>query len=158
MLHPPVEAALVELGIDYEVLACDPNLADTAAFCDSYGVSPQDSANTILVASKKPDGLVAACVVLATTRLDVNHRTRQVPAVKKVSFAPAEATTDLTGMMIGGVTPFGLPATMRVLVDSLVFSRPRIVLGGGNRSSKISIVPAALQALPTVEIVEALAT
>lgn len=136
---------------------CDPSLADTAAFCAHYGVDPADSANTIVVISKKPAGVAAACVALATTRLDVNHRVREVLEVRKLSFAGAEETVDLTGMMIGGVTPFGLPADLPVLVDAAVMSRPALVLGGGNRSSKLRIVPDALLSIPTARVVSGLA-
>jgi prolyl-tRNA editing enzyme YbaK/EbsC (Cys-tRNA(Pro) deacylase) len=143
---------------DYEVMACDPSLADTAAFCEAYGIDQADSANTILVASRRPAGINAACVVLATHRLDVNRSVRSQLGVKKLSFASAEVTMDLTDMEIGGVTPFGLPDSMRVLVDAAVFERSTIVLGGGNRSSKLRIAPVGLASLPAVEVVEGLAS
>ncbi len=141
----------------YEVMACDPSLADTAAFCEAYGVDPADSANTILVASKRPAGVNAACVVLATHRLDVNRAVRDQLEVKKLSFASAELTEELTTMEIGGVTPFGLPDSMRVLVDSAVMERASIVLGGGNRTSKLRLPADRLRDLPTVEVVVGLA-
>lgn len=156
-LHPATAAHLEALRIDHRVMECDPELADTAAFCEAYGVDPEDSANTILVASKRPPGLVASCVALATTRLDVNRRVRDLLGAKKVSFAPAELTVELTGMMVGGVTPFGLPAGMAVFVDSAVMARPKVIIGGGNRSSKLEIAPAALLEIPTAEVVEELA-
>lgn len=142
---------------DFEVMACDPDLADTAAFCEAYGVDPADSANTILVASKRPAGVHAACIVLATHRLDVNRAVRSQLEVKKLSFASAELTVDLTGMEIGGVTPFGLPPSMRVLVDSAVMQRTEIVIGGGNRSSKLRLAPEGLTRLASVEVIEGLA-
>lgn len=142
---------------DFEVMACDPDLADTAAFCEAYGVDPADSANTILVASKRPAGVHAACIVLATHRLDVNRAVRSQLEVKKLSFASAELTVDLTGMEIGGVTPFGLPPSMRVLVDSAVMQRTEIVIGGGNRSSKLRLAPEGLKRLASVEVIEGLA-
>jgi prolyl-tRNA editing enzyme YbaK/EbsC (Cys-tRNA(Pro) deacylase) len=154
---PRVIAALDAVGIPYEVLPCDPDLADTAAFCAHYGYSLDESANTILVASKRPLGRVAACVVLASTRLDVNRRVRELLEVKKVSFAPAELTTELTGMLIGGVAPFGLPQDMPVLVDAAVMDRPQVILGAGTRSAKIRTAPAALNAIPTAQVVEGLA-
>src|SRR5665811_542840 len=107
MLHPSTLHSLTALDVPHEVLKCDPTLADTAAFCDAYGVDLADSANAILVASKKPPGVVAACIVLATHRLDVNHAVRDALSVKKLSFASADLTVELTGMEIGGVTPFG---------------------------------------------------
>lgn len=152
-----VDDALSALGVDYRVMECDPALADTAAFCEAYGVDPADSANTILVASRRPEGKIAACIALATTRLDVNHTVRRLMEVRKLSFASAEQTLEASGMMIGGVTPFGLPPEMPVYVDAAVMERPEIVLGGGNRSSKLRLVPAALLSLPSVTVVEGLA-
>lgn len=157
MLADMVVESLSRFGATYEVMDCDPALADTAAFCEAYGVDPSDSANTILVSSKRPAGLVAACVVLATHRLDVNHAVRSAMAVKKLSFASAELTLEITDMEIGGVTPFGLPSTIAVLVDSGVMNRETIVLGGGNRSSKLRIRPRELETLPSVRVIENLA-
>lgn len=157
-LQPEVAHAVESLGVEVAVMECDPELADTAAFCRAYGVDPADSANTILVASRRPAGIIAACVALATTRLDVNRRVRDVLGVKKLSFASQELTTEASGMTIGGVTPFGLPPEMRILVDAAVMDRTEIVLGGGNRSSKIRTAPAALLAIPGVEVIEHLAT
>lgn len=157
MLHPSTYHSLATLGVDHEVLDCDPTLADTAAFCEAYGIDPADSANAILVASRRPTGVIATCVALATHRLDVNHTVRRTLEVKKLSFAPAELTEELTGMEIGGVTPFGLPPTMPILVDSDVMARSWIVLGGGNRSSKLRMQPAGLTELATVSVIEGLA-
>lgn len=158
MLEDVVKESLARHGVsEYEAMPCDPALADTAAFCEAYGVDPADSANTILVASKRPAGVNAACVVLATHRLDVNRAVREQLEVKKLSFASADLTVELTSMQIGGVTPFGLPPSMRVLVDSAVLQRASIVLGGGNRSSKLRIDPARLLELPAVEVIEGLA-
>jgi prolyl-tRNA editing enzyme YbaK/EbsC (Cys-tRNA(Pro) deacylase) len=158
VLEPIVTESLARHGVtEYEIMACDPSLADTAAFCEAYGVDPADSANTILVASKRPAGISAACVVLATHRLDVNRAVRDRLDVKKLSFASADLTVELTTMQIGGVTPFGLPASMRILIDSNVLDRTSVVLGGGNRSSKLRLEPAQLLALPAAEVVEGLA-
>lgn len=156
-LHESTAATLQALGVVYEVMDCDPDLADTAAFCEAYGVGPEDSANTILVSSKKPAGREAACIVLATTRLDVNRRVRQLLEVRKLSFASAERTLEVTGMMIGGVTPFGLPETLPIWVDSAVMERPSVVLGGGTRSAKLRMAPTELSRLPNVEVVDGLA-
>lgn len=156
-LHPLVARHLEELGVEHEVMPCDPDLADTAAFCEAYGIDPSDSANTILVSSKRPPGMVVACVALATTRLDVNHRVREIMGSKKLSFASEDTTVEVTGMLLGGVTPFGLAPDLRVLVDAAVMARPEIVLGGGNRSSKLRVKPAVLTSLPSVEVVEGLA-
>ena len=94
----------------YELFACDPALADTAAFCAAYGFDPEDSANTIVVIGKSDPPRYAACVTLAPYRLDVNRAVRDRLGTRKASFAPAEDTAALTGMQMGGVTVFGLPA------------------------------------------------
>jgi prolyl-tRNA editing enzyme YbaK/EbsC (Cys-tRNA(Pro) deacylase) len=148
---------LDRLGVDYEIVPCDPELADTAAFCAAYGYRMEDSANTIIVAGKADPPVHAACVVLATTRLDVNRTVRNRLGVRKASFASAEATERLTGMTIGGVTVFGLPPGLPLWVDRRVMERERIVLGGGNRSCKVVAAPAILLALPGVQVVDGLA-
>ncbi|MGH3668197.1 MAG: YbaK/EbsC family protein, partial [Acidimicrobiia bacterium] len=106
------------LGVAFEEMECDPDLADTARFCEAYGVPLERSANTILVASRRPEGHFAACLVLATTKLDVNGLVRQRLGVKKVSFADTEQARELTGMEIGGVTIFGLPDHLPVWIDA----------------------------------------
>jgi prolyl-tRNA editing enzyme YbaK/EbsC (Cys-tRNA(Pro) deacylase) len=152
-----LRASLDRLGVEYEIFPCDPALADTAAFCEAYGFAPEDSANTILVIGKSNPPKYVACLVLATTRLDVNRAVKQKLGAR-ASFAPSEATRELTGMEIGGVTVFGLPAEMPIWVDSRVMERERIVLGGGSRSCKVLASPEILRALPGVEVVEVLAT
>jgi prolyl-tRNA editing enzyme YbaK/EbsC (Cys-tRNA(Pro) deacylase) len=152
-----VHAQLDALGVDYEVMPCNPDLADTAQFCAAYGVDPADSANTIVVVGKSDPPCHAACVVLATTRLDVNRTVRHRLGTKKASFASGDATEALTGMLIGGVTAFGLPEGLPVWVDAAVMTRERIVLGGGSRSSKIRCAPSALLEVPGCEVVEGLA-
>ena len=152
-----VRAVLDGLGVDYRVIACDPAFADTAAFCERYGYSPDVSANTILVASKKEPKRYAACVVLATRKLDVNGTVRQLLGAGKTSFASAEETMSVTGMMLGGVTPFGLPAGVPLYVDEGVMGKEEVILGGGSRSWKIAIAPRALLRLPSASVVPALA-
>ncbi len=157
LLHPAVQVALDRLGVVHQVMACDPALADTAAFVEAYGVPLDRSANTILVASKGAEPTYVACVLLATTSLDVNNVVRREMGVRKASFARAEPTMQVTGMEIGGVTPFGLPDDLPVLVDARVIEPDWIILGGGNRSSKLRVAPSALRALPSVRVVEGLA-
>jgi prolyl-tRNA editing enzyme YbaK/EbsC (Cys-tRNA(Pro) deacylase) len=152
-----LEAALEPLGVPYELFPCDPALADTAAFCAAYGFEMADSANTIVVAGKADPPRYAACVVLATHRLDVNRAVRGRLGTRKASFAGAEETRALTGHEIGGVTVFGLPEELPVLVDAAVIERARIVLGGGTRSWKVLAPPQILLALPSVEVVVGLA-
>ena len=153
---PSVIAALESASIRYEEMDCDPELADTAQFCAAYGVPLDRSANTIVVASRKPEGHVAACLVLATDRLDVNGAVRQRLAVRKVSFADAEQTKLLTGMEIGGVTVFGLPDDLPIWVDSKVLTPEWVVIGAGSRSAKIKLDPRQLRGLNGVEVVEGL--
>ena len=156
--HEAVRRALVERGVAYETVACDPSLADTAAFCEAYGFDPADSANCIVIASRRPAGRFLATLVLATTRLDVNGLCCRLMDVRKASFAPGAQTAELTGMDIGGVTPFGLPDDLLpVRVDSAVLSRAHVVVGGGDRSVKLLVDPAVFATLPGFEIVDGLA-
>jgi prolyl-tRNA editing enzyme YbaK/EbsC (Cys-tRNA(Pro) deacylase) len=157
-LHPAVRRALEEASVPFDVMACDPDLADTAAFVEAYGIPLDRSANTILVASKGAEPTYVACVLLATTSLDVNTVVRREMGVRKASFARAEPTVELTGMEIGGVTPFGLPATLPILVDARVLDPDWIILGGGNRSSKLRVAPSVLHALGSLRVVPGLAT
>jgi prolyl-tRNA editing enzyme YbaK/EbsC (Cys-tRNA(Pro) deacylase) len=150
--------ALAALGCHHEVLECDPRFADTAAFCECYGIAPEDSANAIVVVGKAEPRRYVCCVVLATTRLDVNGAVRRRLGVKKASFASAEETRSLTGMLIGGVTPVALPADVPVWVDARVMERDRVVIGGGSRSMKVLLPPACFEALPNCEVVAGLAT
>jgi prolyl-tRNA editing enzyme YbaK/EbsC (Cys-tRNA(Pro) deacylase) len=137
-----VEAA----GEPYERIAIDPALADTAEFCAAYGYPPETSANCILVASKDEPPAVAACLALATTRLDVNKRVRKLLGVRKLSFAPADLTRELTGMEIGGVTPFGLPHHVeRRWADARIAGLEAVIVGGGSRALKLSVTPTALE-------------
>ena len=151
-----LEAALAGHG-EYELFACDPALADTAAFCAAYGFDPADSANTIVVIGKSDPPVYAACVVLATHRLDVNRVVKERLGTRKASFASPDETRELTGMAIGGVTAFGLPAGLPLWVDAAVMDRERIVLGGGSRSWKVIATPDILRTLPNVEVVDGLA-
>jgi prolyl-tRNA editing enzyme YbaK/EbsC (Cys-tRNA(Pro) deacylase) len=150
-----LEAALADRG-EHELFPCDPALADTAAFCAAYGFAPEDSANTIVVVGKGNPPVYAACVVLATHRLDVN-RTVKGRFGRKSSFAAPEETKALTGHEIGGVTVFGLPGDLPIWIDAAVMERERIVLGGGSRSWKVIAPSSILLTLPNAEVVEGLA-
>ncbi len=152
-----VTAAMDSAGIAYETMDIDPDLADTAAFCEAYGIPLENSANAILVASRKPEGHNAVCLVLAHTRLDVNGVVRKKLGVRKVSFAPAELTVDLTGQEIGGVTVFGLPDELPVWVDAGVLDRDWVIVGAGSRSAKIKLDPSQFRDLQGFDIVEGLA-
>jgi len=150
-----LEAALAGRG-PYELMPCDPAFADTAAFCARYGWEPADSANTIIVVGKGAEPVYAACVVLATHRLDVNRVVR-ARLGRKSSFASADETRALTGHELGGVTVFGLPEHLPVWVDAAVMGRERIVLGGGSRSWKVIAAPSILRTITGVEVVDGLA-
>ena len=152
-----LELALAGRG-EHELFPCDPALADTAAFCSAYGFALEDSANTIVVVGKSSPPVFAACVVLASHRLDVNRSVRGRLGTRKASFATADETRALTGQEIGGVTAFGLPEGLPVLVDAAVMARDRIVLGGGTRSWKVLAPPSILLTIAGVEIVEGLAS
>ena len=153
-----VRAVLDNLGVAHEVMTIDPDFADTAAFCARYGIPLEQSANTIIVASKKEPKQYCACLVLATTRLDVNHAVRKLMNTSKLSFASGDETKALTGMMIGGVTVFALPAALPIYVDERVMACPWIIVGGGGRSTKLKLAPDALRRLPNVTIVPGLAS
>ena len=153
-----VTASLDALGVPYEVMTIDPDFADTAKFCERYGIPLENSANTIIVASKKEPRQYCACVVKATTRLDVNHAVRKLMNVSRVSFATAEETQALTGMMIGGVTIFALPPDLAVYADERLMALDWIILGGGSRSTKIKTAPEVFRRLRSTTVVPALAS
>lgn len=156
-VDPLVAEDLSTRGVPFEELACDPALADTAQFCEAYGVPLKRSANAIVVASRKPEGHNAVCLVLANTKLDVNGLVRKRLGVRKVSFAPAELTKQLTGQEIGGVTVFGIPDTLPIWVDSRVLGHDWVVIGAGSRTAKIKLDPAVFAAEPRFDVVEDLA-
>ena len=151
-----VAAALKTIGVPYEVIACDPDSADTADFCERYGYRLEDCGNTIAVASKRGDKKYCVCVVRGSDRLDVNRTVRKLMGVSRASFASAEEVIELTGMMIGGVTPFALPEELPVYVDRKVMELERAILGSGSRSSKIWVSPEVLARLTNAEVVDGL--
>jgi prolyl-tRNA editing enzyme YbaK/EbsC (Cys-tRNA(Pro) deacylase) len=153
----PVLAQLDALGARYEIVPCDPDLADTAAFCEAYGYAAEDSANAIVVVGKGDPPTYAMCLVLANDRLDVNKVVRKRLGTRKASFASAEATVDLTGMQIGGVTPFGVSMDLPLWIDARVLERDQLIIGGGSRDRKLLVPPATLLAHPEAEVVEGLA-
>ena len=144
-------------GLAFEILRCDPELADTAVFCEHYGVSLEDSVNTILIKAKTGGTRYAACVLLATTRLDVNRVVRKRLGARRVSFASADETRELTGMEIGGVTPLGLPRDLALWVDDRIMAHEEVILGGGARHSKIRVSPAIFEQISQADIIPGLA-
>jgi prolyl-tRNA editing enzyme YbaK/EbsC (Cys-tRNA(Pro) deacylase) len=150
---PEIQSFLEHSGLAFEVWPCDPELADTARFCEHYGVALENSANAILVRSKTGEREYVLCVLLATHRLNTNHTVRKKMGARKVSFASADETRELTGMEIGGVTPLCLPAGLPLWIDAAVMECEYIVLGGGNRSSKIKADPRILLLDSSAEVV-----
>ncbi len=156
MIEAKVISALESYGVPYEVVEIDPDFADTAAFCEEYGFPAEQSANTIIVASKKKPKQFTASVVRATARLDVNHCIKQLMGNSRVSFANAEETTELTGMMVGGVTALALPPELPVYIDPGLMNHDYIILGGGSRSTKIKVSPDVLTRIPGAVVTEGL--
>jgi prolyl-tRNA editing enzyme YbaK/EbsC (Cys-tRNA(Pro) deacylase) len=156
-IEADVKRVLDDLGVAHEALPCDPEFADTAAFCERYGVAPEDSANAIIVVGKADPRLYVCGVVLATSRLDVNGVVRKRLGVRRASFASADETKELTGMAIGGVTPLALPEGLPVWVDARVMEREAVILGGGSRSLKIRVSPEVFRRLAAAEVVPGLA-
>jgi len=159
LLAAPVAAALAgwPRAAETSVAPIDAELADTAAFCAAYGVGLDESANCVVVAGRRGEVTrYAACVVLATTRADVNGLVRARLDARKASFAPMDDAVGLTGMEYGGITPIGLPSDWLLLVDSRVAAAPRVIVGAGIRGAKISLPGAALAELPGAEVVEGL--
>ena len=152
-----IEATLESSGVEYEIFPCDPQLADTAVFCERYGYPLSVSANTILVKAKTGGERFVLCVVLADTRLDVNRTVRKRLGARRVSFASADETRAVTGMEIGGVTPLALPAELDVWIDARVMACEWVILGGGDRSHKIKVDPALFDGMPSATVVEGLA-
>jgi prolyl-tRNA editing enzyme YbaK/EbsC (Cys-tRNA(Pro) deacylase) len=158
LLDEKVAGTIAKHSLAVEEVACDPDFADTAAFNEKYGFKPEQGANTILVVSKKVEpAKYAVCVVLASTRLDVNKKVTELLGVKKASFADGETTKQLTGMQIGGVVAVGAPEGLPIFIDAAVIGQPKIIMGGGNRTSKILLDPQELLKLPGAQVVENLA-
>ena len=148
-----VETYLKDYNIAHEIIEIDPDFADTAAFCDKYNYPIENSGNTIIVASKKEPKSYVACLVLASYKLDVNKRVKKLMEVSKVSFASAEDTKNLTGMMIGGVTIFGLPNNLPIYLDDKLFGLDYLIVGSGSRSTKVKINPEELKKIPNTIVI-----
>lgn len=160
LLAPSVLAALTDAGLldEVGVVEIDPAVSDTAATQERYGLSTDTLANCVVVAGKR-EGVekIAACVILATTRADVNRTVKQRLDVRSASFLAMERAVENTGMEYGGITPIGLPAEWRVFVDCRVAETSVIVIGSGVRQSKLLLPGALLARFPRVEVVDGLA-
>jgi len=142
---------------EVRVAEIDPTLADTANFCETYEIRPEDSANCVVVATRRgQDSRLVACVVLATTRADVNGLVRRHVDARKASFAPMDVAVAHSGMEYGGITPVGLPEAWPLLVDAAVAAAPYVVVGSGLRRSKLILPGAALASLPGAEVIPGL--
>jgi prolyl-tRNA editing enzyme YbaK/EbsC (Cys-tRNA(Pro) deacylase) len=157
LLGETVAAALPALAGPVWVATIDDDLADTAAFTEAYGVPPEVSANCVVVAARRAgQTTLAACMVLATTRADVNGLVRRHLDARKASFAPQDVAVAETGMAYGGITPVGLPPSWPVLVDAAVAAADLVVIGSGTRGSKLAVPGAVLAALPTAQVLDGL--
>lgn len=160
LLAAPVAAALAgwahaeRIG----VVEIDPEVADTAAMVAAYGIGMDTGVNCVVVGGARAgDERTAACLVRADTRADVNDRVRKELDVRKASFLPMERVVEESGMEYGGITPIGLPAAWRLLVDTRVLDVEVAVIGSGLRRSKL-LLPGALAAeLPAAEVIQHLA-
>jgi prolyl-tRNA editing enzyme YbaK/EbsC (Cys-tRNA(Pro) deacylase) len=162
LLGAPVAAALKALdpadAAQVGVAEIDPALADTAAFCAAYGSPLAGSANCVVVAGRRgEDTRYAACLVLASTRADVNGLVRRRLNARKASFAPMDDAVARSGMEYGGICPIGLPEDWPVLVDAAVAAAPAVVIGSGVRHSKLALPGGLAARLPGAEIIERLA-
>ena len=147
-LDPAVAKAIKELAIKCEILDCDPEWADTDVFCANYKIPRDHAANAILIASKTEPKQYSVCLVLATTKIDVNHAVSRMMGIKRLSFASPEETKAVTGQAIGGVTVFGLPDSIPLYIDSRIMANDWVIVGGGNRSTKIKLAPGELRKIP----------
>ena len=157
-IQAKVAAELAALWVAYETLTIDPEFADTAAFCEKYGYELGVSANTIVIGSRREPRQYCACVVLANTRLDVNHAVRDLMGTRRLSFASAADTVKITGMELGGVTVFALPDGLPLYVDARIMESEFVILGGGDRSTKIKISPTVFDRMSQARVIEGLAT
>ena len=151
-----VVSTLNDLGIEHDLIQIDPDFADTAEFCEKYGYTLEGSGNTIIVASKRGAKKYCACIVQGSARLDVNKTVKKLMGVSRASFASAEETMELTGMLIGGVTAFALPEDMPVYADQKLLEQESIILGSGSRSSKIMIAPEEISKIPGAQFIDGL--
>src|SRR5215469_1584657 len=163
LLAGPVAAALTSPQWPHPaeavcVAEIDPELADTAAFCERYDISPAESANCVVIAGRREgETRFAACMVLATTRADVNNVARRALDVRKASFAATDVAVAETGMEYGGITPIGLPAGWPILVDAAAAATAQVIIGSGVRRSKLALTGQTLSTLPGATVVECLA-
>jgi prolyl-tRNA editing enzyme YbaK/EbsC (Cys-tRNA(Pro) deacylase) len=159
LVGAPVAAALAAWpgAAEVAVVEIDPDLADTAAMSEAYDVPMSAGGNCVVVSGARAgDERIAACVVRADTRADVNTLVRKLLDVRKCSFLPMDRAVAETGMEYGGITPLGLPQGWRVLVHDALLDEPVVVIGSGVRRSKLLVPGRLLGELPGAEVVPAL--
>ncbi len=160
LLAEPVKEFILNISENQEVgvAEIDPNLSDTAGFCENYKVSMNQAANCVILEAKRGDkSWFAACVILGNTRADVNGLARRTLDARKASFAPMEKAVEQTGMEYGAITPVGLPNNWPILIDKAVIDSEYVVIGSGIRKSKLVVSGKFLANLPNVQILEGLA-
>ena len=141
-----------------EVSSIDPQLSDTSAFCKKYGIGAEVSVNCVVLEAKRADRRwFAACLILASTRADINGVARRALDARRVSFAPMDEAVRVTGMEYGAITPLGLPADWQVLIDKRVRDADRVILGSGVRGSKLLVPGSFLTSIPGASVIEGLA-
>lgn len=159
LLAPTTAGALTASGWleDVGVVEIDPTVSDTAATRERFGLEASTLANCVVVAGKR-EGVerIAACVVLSTTRADVNNAVKRLLDVRKASFLSMDRAVELTGMEYGGITPIGLPAEWPVFVDSRVSETEVVIIGSGVRRSKLLLPGRLLGELPNARVIEGL--
>ncbi|MEV8215193.1 YbaK/EbsC family protein [Leifsonia sp. NPDC077715] len=159
LLAPSTLQTLEALGWldEVGVVEIDPDISDTAATRDQFGLDASNLANCVVVGGKR-EGVerIAACVVLSTTRADVNNTVKRLLDVRKASFLPMDRAVELTGMEYGGITPIGLPAGWPVLVDARVADQEVVIIGSGVRRSKILLPGRLISSLPDAQLIEGL--
>src|SRR3954447_7753841 len=154
LVAAPVRDALPSIGGEVLAAPIDPEVADTAAFCERYGIRMEDGANCVIVEGKRGEVIRhAVCMILAADRVDVNGAVRRLLDVKKASFAAMDTATSLTGMEYGGITPIGAPRDWPILVDEQVAASGHLVIGSGVRASKLLVTGEVLASLPNAQVV-----
>ena len=157
LVYASVSAQAAKSGISDDVFAVEinPELADTAAFCEHYGIDLGISTNCLVIEAKRADKTwYAACLVMATDMADVNGVIRKALGARKTSFAPKEVALELTGMEYGGITPIGLPEDWPIYIDESVMEQQVVVIGSGLRRSKVAVKTGALAGLPGVQVLD----
>ena len=155
-IEDAVIRSLDSLKCRYEWIPVHPDYADTISFCNKYGYDLDHSGNTLLIISKRGEKKYSACIVKGSDKLDVNKKVKSLMEVKRLSFASPVETNGITGMIIGGVTPYGLPSSIPIYIDDKIMLLDYVILGAGSRSAKIRVAPESLLKIPTATVVAGL--